>query len=493
MAKLTAQGDVDGLWQMCRELKPAAFPEAPASGVWIELCKGRGLQGLNDREKARASYQEVIRQASSPAGLKNPEHALAAAEARYRLGELAEADYGDYPLCLRQLGIFWGSRQEAEEKLSRLSAAERAYQQAMPGAQRPWPQRAAFRVTALHVAFYREVAGKTAGTYRGLAGPPPLPGARVGVADDALKMVLDPAHSTWPQTLRDVTEAARKRAELDADDPDLLAEARALEATAKGELTPPRAPIASPYPPRMGKDRGLHKLWVDGEQVVFEDRGGTRREPVLTAGKQLMEMVAGAGGERFAPDAAVALGLGGYRAALPLLRTAAASTDEELAVAAVFALGELGAQSEVPVLLAAYARGTEPGDVPQPFETPAAALFGMRERVLEALVKIGRRDPLLLTELMRSTLPPREASYVLWQVARKELKNVYQVVAHHPDEMAATYAVMALASLYPQEVKPTLKELQGRKAAACWATHLDQMITPRTSRQRANTPGMGTP
>jgi hypothetical protein len=491
LTKLTTAGDVEGLWATCRDLKPSHLPDEPAAGVWIELCKGRALQGLQgpqDRDKARVAYREVIRLASTAAGIKHAESALAASEARYRLGELAESDHADYALCLRQLGIFWGSRQEAEEKISRLATAERAYKEAIPGAQRPWPQRAAFRVTALHVNFYLEVSGKTAPTFRGLPGPPPLASANTDVAQLALRRILDPNHSTWPQTLKDVTDAARRRAEVDNDDPDLLVEARTLERAVANVPAPPTAPTASPHPRRTGTDRGWKAITVDGEQVVFTDTtGAVKREPVLSAGRTLMDVVAGGPSEKWAPDAAVALGLGGYRAALPLLRTAAASQDEELAVASVFALGELGAAADVPVLLAAYARGEPLGDGPQPFETPSAALFGIRERALEALIKVGRRDPLQVIELMRSPLPPRESSYVLWQVARKELRPVYQTVVHHPDDAAAAYAMMALASVAPLEARPTLRELQNRKGTACWATHLEQLLGPRL-RPRSTVP-----
>lgn len=480
LARLTAAADPEGLWATCRELKASSFPEEPSAPVWVELCKGRGQQGLGQRGGARASYLEVVRQASTAAGLKNPENAAAASEARYRLGELAEADYADYPLCLRQLGLFWGSRQEAEEKIARMAAAQRAYQEAIPGAQRPWPQRAAFRVTGLHVQFYKDAATRTAPNFRGLQGPPPLPGARVDVADEALRLLMDPHRASWPTTLREVVEAARIRAERDADDPDLLAAARALVDEARSVPPTPRAPIASPFGPRAGQDRGLRTLSADGEAVLFTQRDGqVRREPLLKAGRLLMEMVQGGLNERFAPEAAVALGQGGYRAALPALRAAVEGPDDELALAAVFALGELGAQPEVALLLNAYQRAQEAGDTPPPFETPSAALFGQRERVLEALAKIGRREPLLLQELMRSPLPPREAAYVLWQVSRKELKWVYQSAVHHPDDVAAAYAVLAMVSTAPGEAKQILTDFRSRRAAACWAGHLEGLVGPR--------------
>ena len=168
----------------------------------------------------------------------------------------------------------------------------------------------------------------------------------------------------------------------------------------------------------------------------------------------------------------MALGLGGYRPALGALGAAVRGDDPELAVAALFALGELGTAAEVPVLVEAYEAAAPVGDGPEPFETPAAALFGARERALEALSKVGRREPHAVEPLLRAgRLPRREVAYVFWQVGHKDLAHAYRELLRDPDE-AAVFGLLGLASVSPPEAQGAAVEMSARKPLACWATHL---------------------
>jgi hypothetical protein len=477
VAEYTAAQDWESLWGMCRDMRPSALPADPTVAVTLDLCRARGAQGRGDRETAQRVYQEVLRQVVESPVAPPPLARKAASEARYRLGELAESAFRDYPLCLRELGISWASRQEAREKVALLRAAERAYQDARRLAESPWRARAAFRVAAMNLAFYQEVATQPATTFRGLQGPPPLARARVGVASLVLERVLDPQQAEWPRAIADALRAAVQRAEADGEDADLVRDARGLLAQAQALRPPPQGPVAPPWPSRVGNPRGLKGLHAEREEIVLEDGGGkTRREPVAKAGPLLLEMVRGGVRERWAPEAAVALGLAGYRPAVAALTEAARGDDPELAVAATFALGELGTAAEVPVLVGVYAAASPTGDGPEPFETPAAALFGLRERALEALAKVGRREPRALDPLLRAgPVPRREVSYVLWNVGHKDLAHVYRDLLRDPDDATAAFAVLGLAAVSPSEAQAAVLELAARRPAACWASHLRGM------------------
>ena len=479
---LSAAGDTEGLLALCRGTRPSQIAEDPSAAVRLAMCRGRAAQELGDLDQAAKGFQEVLQLSGGPMAALEAAQA-AAGEARFRMAEVREQRWRNYPLCLRQLGIFWGSRSEAQEKIRLFQEAELAFRDAMPGARRPWPQRAAFRIAALHMEFYRNVADHTAPNFRGLAGPPPLGSAGVGAADAALKLVLDPTQSDWPMLLRDVADAAAQRASDSRDDPDLR-EAAALLARQASQMPPPRrAPLASPFPERHGRDRGWLRLVAQREVVLVVARdGSTKREPVLAMGKTLVEVVQGGAQEVHAPAAAVVLGLAGYRAALPVLREAALATDPELAVASVFALGELGGAKEIALLLQLYAQAMPPGDGPAPFETPSRALFGMQERVEEALIKIARREPRAFEGFMLNGLPPREGAYVLSQAAHKDLRYVHAQYARHPDDVVAAYHALALAAIHPREASAALRELARRPQAQCWAEHAMDALKERRNR-----------
>lgn len=483
---LTAAGDVEGLMALCRDLSAKAFPEDPGAATTLALCRGRALQGLRRGPEAVAAYQEVIRLSAGGALAGTHVAQVAASEARYRLGELAEQTWREHQPCLRELGIFWGSRREAQEHVALFKDADRVYRNAIASGRAPWPARAAFRITAMHVDFYRGVSRHTAPNFRGLNGPPPLASARVEAAEEALRLVLDPARSEWPRVMREVAEAAGRRARDNTDDPELATQTAALLRQVQDLGPPPRAPMGVPFPPRGGDTRGYRAVRPEREAVTLEKQDGTRvREPVLAQGKLLVDMVKGGAAERFAPEAAVALGLGGYRAAMGVLRDAAQSADAELAVAAVFALGELGAEPEVALLLRLYAAAQPHGDGPEVFSTPSAALFGMRERVLEALIKLARREPRAVEKLMSSTLPQREAAYVLFHAAHKDLRPVLAQYARHTDDVVATYHALGMASLSSAEGRTLLKELSSRRGAACWAAHGVEALGPAPLRPEA--------
>jgi hypothetical protein len=481
---LSTKGDAAALWTLCKDFKPGTFKEDPTSDVTLTLCRARALRGMQDREKARLTFEEVIRVGARWAA-QDSASADAVMESRQALATLAEEDYAAYPLCLRDLGMWWGSRAEAEEKLARFRTAEQAYKELVVGGRRPWSRWAGVKLAALHLRFFQEVSGRTAATFRGLRGPPPQPKARIDVAQEALRLVMDPAHSPWPRALRDVAQAAHQRVVTEGGEPQLVLEAEQLVKDAQALSTPPTAPVTSPFPPRQGEDRGWLTLTLDGDTVVAERRGqAPLRATVPKFGVTLMDVLRGGRQERFAPDAAIILGRGGHRAALPLLLEAVGGTDEELAVAAVYALGELGTAAHVRPLVEAFARSTPHATGTEPYATPALAVFGMRERILEALVRIGTREPAGVQDLARQTLlPRREAAYVLWLVGRKELRAVYQQLAQDVDDATATYGVLGLTTLGRDEAREGTRLLKNRKgAAACWGAHLEPMLRamPRT-------------
>lgn len=474
-AKLLTAKDQTSMALLCESHRAHdVLADRSALALWQKLCRAEVKRLGGESSEARRDFAALLRERPLKDALFADAQRKWEMRARFALAEMAAADFNNFRPCLAELGDSHHAASESALWAKLRGVAGDAYRDIVQIDRGDAGVLALLNIIGLSDRFYRRVTGPNT-ALRSVVRPPPLPRFALNQTP-VLHAVLASKQSEMRASIVLAYARLLRQARAQGGAPELILKIeKARDAFQKYQPTLPTQVLPNCPRPRKGDDAGLKSIVaIDGGYTLTSLKGETQTLTNDQALLKMRQLIAPLQKGLWAPQACVELVRLGDQESVPvLLQALAQQEDVELRTAAVYALGELGDETVIEPLVSTFRQLS--AAKPRPlFADPAQMMFGLRERIIDAISAIAARHPRSVQSLIDDGyLPVEEAAYVLWRADSKSLYGAYVTMREHSNPRVSAYGIMALVQLQGETARWMLADrAQDDELLRCVRAHL---------------------
>ena len=477
-AKLVSARDSASLRLFCESRWAHEVIDDPSAlSLWQKMCRAEVLRIEGDFSGSRKALTDFLHERP----LKEKKYQQAQRDwqlhAKFSLASMAKTEFLQFQPCLGELGD--NKRVAVESALweKQRLIAEEAYRDIVQSHRGDAGLRALSEIIQLSDSFYRRLTGVNK-SLRSVVRTPPL--LRYSLPQTRLlHAVLGRKNSELRSSVILAYARLLRQARSQGGSGEMIAKIQTARENFKEYKPSLPDKVLPDWPSRASDKDNIQEFKASKGAYLLKDMAG--HEVKLSTDKALPRMrklAAMLDKGYWAPRACIELARMKDSDSLPLLYKAAQSqTDKELQIAAIYALGKMGDPASLPTLFSLFRSLREKAARPL-FDNPVHTFFGQPERIIDAIVTIGKIHPQSLQSLLEDGyLPSEEAAYVLWAVKSKSLYGAYNRMREHANPRVAAYGIMALVDLQGETARWMLNDRDGNDPLLrCVKAHLRESL-----------------